>query len=179
MDGLYVRIRAAKFPALRCRERANDSCLITAIDQIEVTSLSTNEFTWGGFWLRALFALVLVSATYNPLGYSLSHLVLDRGDAMPMSMLALFAVVLLIGWVIYLRATLRSLGVIGLILAGGVFGTLIWVMFDFGILNFENPGVLSWIGIVVVSLILAIGMSWSHVRRRMSGQLDTDEVEGE
>jgi hypothetical protein len=27
--------------------------------------------------------------------------------------------------------------------------------------------------------ILAIGISWSHIRRRMTGQVDVDEVEGD
>jgi Family of unknown function (DUF6524) len=29
----------------------------------------------------------------------------------------------------------------------------------------------------VVATILAIGMSWSHVRRRLSGQADVDDVD--
>ena len=31
--------------------------------------------------------------------------------------------------------------------------------------------------LVVLSMILAMGMSWSHLSRRMTGQLDTDAVE--
>ena len=27
--------------------------------------------------------------------------------------------------------------------------------------------------------ILAVGISWSHIRRRMTGQVDVDEVEGD
>ena len=30
--------------------------------------------------------------------------------------------------------------------------------------------------LIAVSLVLAIGMSWSHVSRKMSGQMDTDNV---
>ena len=29
----------------------------------------------------------------------------------------------------------------------------------------------------VIAALLAIGMSWSHIRRRLSGQYDTDEIE--
>jgi hypothetical protein len=29
----------------------------------------------------------------------------------------------------------------------------------------------------VVAIVMAVGMSWSHFRRRMSGQVDTDEVD--
>ena len=92
-------------------------------------------------------------------------------------MLVLLGVGLLVAWVVFLRATLRSLGLIGLVLALGVFSALIWVLYDYGIIGLDDPGVLTWVAVVVVSLVLAIGMSWSHVRRRMSGQIDADDVD--
>jgi hypothetical protein len=36
---------------------------------------------------------------------------------------------------------------------------------------------LTWIVLVGLSLLLAVGMSWSHIRRRLTGQVDVDEVE--
>ena len=29
----------------------------------------------------------------------------------------------------------------------------------------------------VLSLILAVGLSWSHIRRRLTGQVDVDDLE--
>jgi hypothetical protein len=37
---------------------------------------------------------------------------------------------------------------------------------------------MAWVSMVCLALLLAIGMSWSHVRRRMTGQVDVDDVEG-
>ncbi|MCB1733983.1 MAG: hypothetical protein KDI42_07995 [Gammaproteobacteria bacterium] len=139
--------------------------------------MATRSLSWGGFFLRALFALLLVASTYNPSGYSFSHLVLRHHENWPLSLLTLIGIGLLIGWVIYLRATLRSLGSIGMMLALGVFGALIWVMFDYQMLNLDNPSELAWIAVALVALVLAIGMSWSHLRRRMSGQIDADDVD--
>ena len=34
-------------------------------------------------------------------------------------------------------------------------------------------------GLLVLALILAVGMSWSHLYRRWSGQATVDEVDGE
>ncbi|MGB5773274.1 MAG: DUF6524 family protein [Sedimenticolaceae bacterium] len=31
--------------------------------------------------------------------------------------------------------------------------------------------------LVLLSAILAVGMSWSHIRRRLTGQIDVDEVD--
>ena len=89
----------------------------------------------------------------------------------------LIGVVLLIGWVIYLRATLRSLGEIGTILALALFAALTWLMIDRGLLSLDSPTVFTWVILTMLSAIMATGMSWSHIRRRMSGQLDVDDVE--
>ena len=43
-----------------------------------------------------------------------------------------------------------------------------------------TPLTLVWMGLAVFSLVravLAVGLSWSHVRRRVSGKLDVDDVE--
>lgn len=72
--------------------------------------------SFAGVLLRLLFALVLVFATFNPSGYSYYHWLRDTLPGY--SVLLIFAgVVLLIGWTIFLRATTRSLGAFGLILA--------------------------------------------------------------
>ena len=120
--------------------------------------------------------MALVFATYNPTQYSWFHWVNNAADRF--DPLILFSgVVLLIGWVIYLRATARSLGIFGIMLALAFVATLIWVLVDFGLLSVDNPTFFQYIVLFVLSLVLATGMSWSHIRRRMTGQLDVDDVE--
>ncbi|MFT7176215.1 MAG: hypothetical protein ACJAUG_002220 [Halioglobus sp.] len=75
----------------------------------------------------------------------------------------------------FLRATLMSLGIIGIALGLALFGAIVWMMVDFGLINMEATGVLTYVALVLLSLILAIGMSWSHIRRRLSGQFDVDD----
>ena len=87
-------------------------------------------------------------------------------------------IVLLIGWVMYLRATWNSLGPIGTLLAAAVFGIVIWLLIEWGLFTLDDSVVIQWLVLIVVSGVLAVGMSWSHVRRRLSGQYDTDEIEG-
>jgi len=43
--------------------------------------------------------------------------------------------------------------------------------------NRPTLGQLWHVPVLVLSLILATSMSWSHIRRRLSGQLDVDDVE--
>jgi len=133
-------------------------------------------FTSASFFVRWIFALVLVLATFNPTGYSYFHWVagLDGGN-LPLKVLA--GIVLAIGYVIYLRATFRSIGPIGMALAAALFGAILWVGIDYGILSLENPSALAWVVLVILATVLAIGISWSHVRRRVSGQADVDDID--
>jgi len=138
--------------------------------------MSVRRFTFADFLIRFILALVLVFGTYNPSGYSWYQWFKGASERLdPLVMFA--AVVLVIGWVVYLRATFRSLGAIGTMLAVAFFGTLTWLMVDHGLLSLKNPTVFTWVILTMLAAIMATGMSWSHIRRRMSGQLDVDDVD--
>ena len=137
----------------------------------------SHKFSFADFLLRWLFAAVLVFATFNPTGYAYGNWLLEGGVEENLPLKALAGVLLLIGWVIFLRATWRSIGFIGIVLAAAVVGALAWVLADFGLLDPQNPTVMTWLGLFVISWVLAIGISWSHIRRRISGQLDVDDIE--
>ncbi len=134
-----------------------------------------NEFTTGGFLARWLFAAALVFGTYNPSEYSYFNWV--RTEAFG-PVMALAGVALLIAWIVFLRATMESMGVLGIVLGGALFGCVIWWLIDVGVLSVDSTNTLTWIILLVLSFILAAGMSWSHIRRRLTGQIDVDEHHG-
>ena len=41
----------------------------------------------------------------------------------------------------------------------------------------ESTGILTWLVLIVISLILAAGMAWSFFKRRLTGQINVDDVE--
>jgi len=136
------------------------------------------DLTWSGFSLRLLFALILVLATYNPSGKSYFHWVLSAIEPLAISpVLAICGILICIGWVIYIRATMASLGVLGLLLATVLFACVVWLFVDLGWLSVSNVSAFSWVALSGLALMLAVGMSWSHIRRRLSGQVSTDDVE--
>ncbi len=140
--------------------------------------MAKKGITWSGFLLRFVAAIALVFSTYNPEGYSYYHWVKDNLPAI--EPLMIFAgIILLIGWTIFLRATARSLGPFGLLLALAFFGTLIWLVVDWGLVPADSVRAITYITLFVICGILATGISWSHIRRRMTGQIDVDEVEGD
>lgn len=140
-------------------------------------STANNRLTATGFLLRFLFALVLVLCTYNPSGYSYVNWVMNMADS-PLVYKAICGIILVIGWVIYLRATKNSLGHVGTMLAVALFACLVWLFIEWGLFDLNNVTVMTWIIEVILAAVLAIGMSWSHIRRQLTGQIDTDEVEG-
>jgi len=134
------------------------------------------KFNFSNFGLRFLFSVILVFATYNPEGYSYFDWVRGVFPSITLEQ-AFVGVLLVIGWVIYMRATLRSLGVIGLVLAFTFFGLIIAILFKWGWVSLETSKMMVYLIQVLVAVILAVGMSWSHIRRRMSGQADMDDVD--
>jgi hypothetical protein len=129
-----------------------------------------------GVLLRFAFALLLVLVTFNPTGYSYAHWF---GTYFPhlTPYIVLCGLVLLAGWIVFVRATMRSLGTGGVLLVLLVAGALIWLFVSLGWLTLASGTAMSWLAIVITALVLAIGISWSHIRRRLSGQADVDEID--
>jgi hypothetical protein len=61
-------------------------------------------------------------------------------------------------------------------LATAFFGTLIWLVVDVGLVAVDNIRVVTYLVQILLAMVLSTGLSWSHVRRRLSGQMDTDDV---
>jgi len=129
-----------------------------------------------GFLLRWAGAFALLAASYNPTEWNFYRWV-QTGWQTQLPLTILFALILLVGYIIYLRATLRSIGLFGLLLVMAVVGTAIWVLFDFGWISLADPTMNTWLAITLLSFVLAVGLGWSIVRRRISGQADVDDVD--
>ncbi len=46
-----------------------------------------------------------------------------------------------------------------------------------GILPQDSFTVMQWLALLLIVAVLTAGVSWSHVRRRLSGQYDMDDVD--
>lgn len=136
----------------------------------------------GGIAGRFLVALVVVFASFNPWGTSFYHWAIAPlfasgggiGTLGPVKVLV--AILLLIGWVVCLQATRRSLGMKGALLVAALFGTLTWLLIDQRLVSADSSRSIAVITCLVIGGILGIGMSWSHLSRKITGQVDTDQV---
>jgi hypothetical protein len=130
-----------------------------------------------GVLLRWLGAFLLLAATFNPTQWNYVTWV-QRAWADQMPLALLLGLLLAVGYMIYIVATLRSIGAFGVVLVAAIIGAALWVLIDWGWVSLANPSVNLWIGIFVLSVVLGVGLSWSILRQRLSGQASVDEVEG-
>ena len=122
---------------------------------------------------RVLFAVALVLLTWNPSGWSYVDWAL-RDRAAFDAVKAFFGVLLLGGWVFCVRSAWVSLGAVGLVLVGALLATIVWMLVQFGVVEPGSTKTLLWIVLVAVGVVLGTGLSWSKVRQRATGQVETD-----
>jgi hypothetical protein len=130
-----------------------------------------------GILLRWLGAFLLLAAIFNPTPWN--YVTWARtawADQMPL--IIFVGLLLAVAAMVYVIATLRSIGILGALVIAAIFAAGLWVLTDWGVLGLTNSALNTWLGILVLSLILGVGMSWSILRQRLSGQQTTDEVNG-
>ena len=138
--------------------------------------MASKEITWAGIGWRFLAALVLVFCTYNPEGYSYVHWATSGGEGL-LALKIFVGILIVIGWTIFIRATMGSLGGFGILLVVALFAALLWLLTEWGVIPRGSFDTVAYMVLFVISALLAVGMTWSHIRRRLSGQFDIDDVE--
>lgn len=137
--------------------------------------MAVSKVTWRGFFWRWIAAVILVLGTFNPTDISFVAWLTENDAAASVKVLAAVAVVIL--YAVFLRATWYSLGIFGTLALIALFGAAIWVLADFGLLDVARGSAVTWIGLIAIATILAIGFTWSKTRARLTGQVDVDSDE--
>jgi hypothetical protein len=146
-------------------------------DQISTRQGGEPDFSIGSFFLRLLLAIGIVLLTFNPSGFSFFHWTKDaflHSGLGPLHLLA--GIALLIGWVLFVQATRQSLGLLGIVLVASLFAVLVWMLFFYDVVESSSSATVTWIVLLGVAVVMTVGMSWAHLRRRLSGQATVDEV---
>lgn len=118
----------------------------------------------------------MLAVTFNPTPWNyLRWAALNWEIQLPLTVL--LGLLLSAAYIIYIGATLRSLGPFGMALVTAIFAALVWVLSDWGLLSVHNTSINVWLGILALSLVLGIGLSWSILWQRLSGQATVDDVE--
>ena len=140
--------------------------------------VATSGMTAAGFLYRFVAALVLVLLTFNPTGHSAWHWIGTAlgpdADFGPLHLLLIG--VLAAGWAVFLIATWRALGGLGSAIAALIVAAIIWLFYDIGLLESNTFSAITWISLVALAAVFAVGVSWSHLWRRVTGQFNVDDV---
>ena len=119
-----------------------------------------------GFLIRWVSAFVLLTLTFNPTEMNyVRWATTNWQDQMPIAVLG--GLVLLVAYVLFLTAVLRGIGRTGVVLILAVLAALIWVLADLGWISLENPTSNTWIALIALSVVLAVGMYWGILWRRL------------
>ena len=140
--------------------------------------MERQRFSPLGLIFRIVLPFVLVYGTWNPTGRSFYHWAIEplfSGTPAIGPSKVLVALLLLTGWVVVIQATRRSLGLGGTALLAAIFCALLWLLIaKGGVFQPHSTTAFSHLGLVALSLILAIGMSWAIVHRKLTGQVEVD-----
>ena len=146
--------------------------------------MQAEGLSFKGILVRLLGSLVLVYATFNPEGQSFYHWAIapigsDVAGAasaqLPIKLLV--GLLLLAGWVVFVQTTRRSIGAKGAILVLAILATIIWALVDSNLLKPNSSRAIAHLALIGLALVLTLGMSWSHVSRKLTGQVDTDDID--
>ena len=130
--------------------------------------------TTAGFIVRLLFAVFLIFGAYNPSGYSYYHWVVDYEGDWATKLFAGMVVAFLL--FIHLQATWRSMRLVGVSLVVLVTAAAVWVLSDYGVIDLDDPTVFALTLLTGIALVLGAGQSWSLIRYRLSGQVDSQSL---
>jgi hypothetical protein len=133
--------------------------------------MAVQGISWSGVVVRIVLAIALVLATYNPSGHSFYHW-LTQPPAGITAIKALLGVVLLIGWAVSLRTVHVALGSLGVALGVALLAALAWVFVEQRWLELDTPSSVAWLALLIIGTVLGLGLSWSLMRARLTGQVE-------
>lgn len=124
--------------------------------------------------VRWFLCMGIVFGTYNPTGRSFWPWVRDA--ALPLSLRVFVGAVLLAAFLTLVLTTLRAIGRAGVLVLGTIVVSLGAVVVDLDLIDLNLPSARMILAQTLVATFLTIGLSWSAIRTRLSGQVDSFDV---
>ncbi|MFK7893316.1 MAG: DUF6524 family protein [Granulosicoccus sp.] len=124
---------------------------------------------------RVLIAAAIVFASYNPTGNSIFHWV-KNNDNPTDAWVILGAIIAVLANVALLIAAWKALGRLGTVIMAVLFAALVYLSLQEGWVTTDSYTSLQWLGLILYSVFLGIGLSGAIIWRRATGQVVTDEA---
>ncbi len=121
------------------------------------------------FLLRWIAAFALLAASYNPTDWNYLRWSLAAWETYPLAV-GVAGALLAAAFFVALGATLRAIGLFGVMLTAAIVATAAWVLHDLRLVAIDGTAAQTWTGIVALSLAMAVGLWWRDLRRRLAAE---------
>ena len=119
------------------------------------------------FLSRWLLSLVTVFAIYNVRGHSLYHVWFTE-NSFQLSLKVLSTMLILLALIIIVRATLRAINIVGLVVLTAIVATVVWVLSDYDFVTVTGEALTIYFAQIVLATALGLGMTLGHVEDRLA-----------
>ena len=134
------------------------------------------ESSPGVLILRILIAAIIVFATYNPTGKSVYHWITTHPNPTDAWVILAGIVTVLVN-IALLIAAWKALGMLGTVIVLILFAALAYLSLQEGWVSAGNAASIQWLGLILYSIFLGIGLSGAILWRRATGQVIVDEAD--
>ena len=86
-------------------------------------------------------------------------------------LVAFSGLVLLTGWIFFLRTTAKSLGFVGVVLSLALAGAFLWILLYYDLVSTASTQLLSWIVLVLFAAILCAGIAVQDIVFKVAQQI--------
>ena len=125
------------------------------------------------WYIKIVLSFILVFGTWNPLKYDIAHYVMGLES---FNLLVIFFLaVLLVIWLIAIRALHEALGTTGILVYLILVGLLLGGLYQVGMIDINNLDTLGWYLNGIVTLLLFTGLMAPIWWRRMTGKVTVDD----
>ncbi len=135
-----------------------------------MAAMSSERFGPAAIFTRVLFSLFIVFATYNPSGRSYVHWAVAEGALLPRLIVGL---ILLAVYTSLLFATWEVIGFTGMFLVSAISASLALWFGAIGLIDLSDSGTFGVTVCIVVSMVIAWGMSFAFLFGRLTGIIHT------
>ncbi len=125
------------------------------------------------WYIKMVLSFILVFGTWNPLKYDVAHYVI--GLETFNLLVIFFLAVLLVIWLIAIRALHEALGTTGILVYLILVGLLLGGLYQIGVINIDNLDTLGWYINITVTTLLFTGLMAPIWWRRVTGKVTVDE----
>jgi hypothetical protein len=132
------------------------------------------KFGFASLAARWLLIMGVITALYNPSGRSFAHWA--AATEAPLSLRLAVGSLLLAALAYFARLSVRALGPIGVLILAALLAVSAAAAVDLGLVRLAGGAAVVGFLQALLASGLTVGVSWSALRTRISGQVDSDDI---